>query len=151
MKINIVIIILLSLSSCTTMNSIKKIESPAKLASCPAKPNCVSSEAKDPSQKVEPYLLALSEEEAWKIIKEVVQSMPRTKIVEEGPGYIHAECRSLIFRFVDNLELLVKPGGEEIAVRSAAVTGYSDFGVNRRRVERLRKMLVEKGVVKKMP
>lgn len=127
------------------------MESNETLAPCPAKPNCVSSEAKDASQKIEPYLLAVSEEEAWKVIKETLKKMPRTKIVEEGPGYLHAECRSTVFRFVDNLELLAKPGGEVIAVRSASVTGYSDLGVNRRRVEKLRGLLTEKGILKKSP
>jgi len=131
------------------MTPTQSTKSDKTLAPCPDKPNCVSSEATDVSQKVEPYLLAVSEEEAWKVIKEVVEAMPRTKIVEEGPGYLHAECRSAVFRFVDNLELLAKPGGGEIAARSASVTGYSDFGVNRKRVERLRKLLIEKGVVKK--
>jgi uncharacterized protein (DUF1499 family) len=35
-----------------------------------------------------------------------------------------------------------------IAVRSAARLGYSDFGVNRRRIERLRARLARQGVVR---
>ena len=34
-----------------------------------------------------------------------------------------------------------------IAVRSAARLGYSDLGVNRRRIENLRALLVSQGIV----
>jgi uncharacterized protein (DUF1499 family) len=57
--------------------------------------------------------------------------------VESEERYLHAEVRSLVFRFVDDLEFLLQPDGL-IQVRSAARSGYSDLGVNRRRVERIR-------------
>ena len=62
----------------------------------------------------------------------------RIHLVKAETNYIHAEFRSLIFRFVDDVEFVFPPAEKIIHVKSASRTGYYDFGVNRRRVERLR-------------
>jgi uncharacterized protein (DUF1499 family) len=69
-------------------------------------------------------------------------------IVTDSAGYLHAECESAVFGFVDDLELHLRPDEGVIAVRSASRLGYSDVGANRRRVERLRAMLTRLGVVR---
>ncbi len=74
--------------------------------------------------------------------------LPRARIVEETEDYLHAECRSALFGFVDDLELQLRPSESIIAVRSASRLGYSDFGVNRRRVEALRESLAGRGVLR---
>jgi uncharacterized protein (DUF1499 family) len=68
--------------------------------------------------------------------------------VNETPGYLHAECRSALFGFVDDLELHLRVSEGVIAVRSASRLGYSDLGVNRRRVEILRTSLINRGMVR---
>src|SRR5262245_16626906 len=75
----------------------------AALAPCPDKPNCVSSLASDGTHRVEPF--ALAGDRGWAALRDAVAAMPRTTIVEERPGYLHAEARSRIMRFVDDLEL----------------------------------------------
>jgi uncharacterized protein (DUF1499 family) len=67
--------------------------------------------------------------------------MPRTRIVQREPGYLRAECRSALMGFVDDLELELRASEQLIAVRSASRLGWSDMGVNRRRVEELRRRL----------
>jgi uncharacterized protein (DUF1499 family) len=62
----------------------------------------------------------------------------RATIVEEKADYLHAEMRSLIFRFVDDVEFSLDADAGLINVRSASRVGYSDFGVNRRRMQRIR-------------
>ena len=57
-------------------------------------------------------------------------------------------CSSAVFGFVDDLELHLRRAENVIAARSAARLGYSDFGVNRRRVENLRSLLRQQGVVR---
>jgi uncharacterized protein (DUF1499 family) len=115
-------------------------------APCPDKPNCVSSLAPDEDHRVEPFALAGDPDAAWSALRAAVLAMPRTAIVEERPGYLHAESTSRIFRFVDDLEL--KRGeGERVDVRSASRTGYGDMGVNRERVEALRAAAAEAGAV----
>ena len=70
------------------------------------------------------------------------------KIISLTDEYIHAECTSAVFGFVDDLELHLRPQEKLIAVRSAARLGYSDLGVNRKRVESLRAALRERGVIR---
>jgi len=75
-------------------------------------------------------------------LHEQVAKLPRTIVVTEQPGYLHVECRSKLFGFVDDLEFQLRAEQGLIAVRSAARTGYYDFGVNRQRVEALRAALL---------
>jgi uncharacterized protein (DUF1499 family) len=77
-----------------------------------------------------------------------VSELSRTRIVTETADYLHAECRSALLGFVDDLELHLRPDEGIIAVRSASRLGYSDLGVNRRRVEGLRTSLIERGVLR---
>ena len=79
---------------------------------------------------------------------ELVSELPRTRIIKEGSGYLHAECQSALLGFVDDLELHLRSSEGVIAVRSASRLGYSDFGVNRRRVEALRSFFIDRGMVR---
>ena len=73
-------------------------------------------------------------------LREAVLTGKRVTIVEERPDYLHFEVRSLVFRFVDDVEFTLQAEQGLIQVRSSARVGYTDFGVNRRRVERIRKI-----------
>lgn len=112
------------------------------LPACPKTPNAVSSEADkaDALHFIEPISFSGDPAAAWARITEVVRQLPRTKVVESAESVLRAECRSLIFRFVDDLELRLRPDEGFIAVRAAARLGRHDFGVNRKRVETLRRM-----------
>jgi uncharacterized protein (DUF1499 family) len=117
-----------------------------RLAPCPESPNCVASDATDPEHAVAPLTFSGDPQVAWAAARAAVAALPRTTIADESPDYLHAECRSALFGFVDDLELLRRPDAGRIDVRSASRVGYSDLGVNRQRVERLREGLVEAGV-----
>ena len=110
-------------------------------AACPARPNCVCSDAIDPLHRISSLILRAPPALAWAAARAAVLSLPRTQIVSESDDYLHAECRSAVFGFVDDLELHLRPQSDSIAVRSASRLGYRDFGVNRQRVERLRVIL----------
>jgi len=114
---------------------------------CPDTPNCVSSLAKNLKSRVEPFRLKKDPKTIWDIVQKTVGSLPRTKIVSIDNTDIHAECRSMIFRFVDDLTLHLTSSKDIIHIRSASRTGYSDLGVNRRRVESLRKKLQHKDII----
>jgi uncharacterized protein (DUF1499 family) len=121
-----------------------------RLADCPFSPNCVCSDAADDARRVAPFRLAIPADEAWKAVREAVAALPRTHIVKRAGDYLHAECRSRLLGFVDDLELHLRAKGGphgSVAVRSAARLGYSDFGVNRARVEQLRADLIARGVI----
>jgi uncharacterized protein (DUF1499 family) len=78
--------------------------------------------------------------EAMARLTAILRSLPRTTIVAAEGGYLHAEVRSAVFRFVDDVEFLADDAANIIHVRSASRVGSADLGVNRRRVERIRKL-----------
>jgi uncharacterized protein (DUF1499 family) len=121
--------------------------SDAGLAACPSSPNCVSSDAPDAAHRVEAFALAAAPEAAWRVIREEVARLPRTTVIAETASYLHAECASALFGFVDDLEFQLRAPANIVAIRSASRLGYSDLGVNRKRVEGLREALRARGVV----
>jgi uncharacterized protein (DUF1499 family) len=77
-------------------------------------------------------------DDAMRRLQAIVRSMPQSRIVTADDRYLHAEFRSAAFGFVDDVEFLIDERAGVIHFRSAARIGYSDFGVNRRRMERIR-------------
>jgi len=116
-----------------------------KLAELPDTPNCVSTQTENPDQRMTPLAYAGSPEGALSKLREIVESMPRSRIVEQQDQYLRAEFRSAIFRFVDDVEFLIDPESEQIHFRSASRVGHSDMGVNRDRMERIRERMVQAG------
>ncbi|PKN70077.1 MAG: DUF1499 domain-containing protein [Deltaproteobacteria bacterium HGW-Deltaproteobacteria-12] len=110
------------------------------LKTCPHTPNCVSSQAGDPEHAIAPFLYSGGRAEAYARIKDIVGGMKRTKIVAEKEDYLHAEFKSLIFRFIDDVEFYFPEDQNIIHVRSASRVGHSDMGVNRKRVEEIRRI-----------
>jgi uncharacterized protein (DUF1499 family) len=108
------------------------------LAPCPSSPNCVSSQSTDKVHAVEPLPYSSSTPEAIANLKKIILHMERTKIVTETDNYLHAEFTSALWRFVDDAEFFFDDNAKLIQVRSASRLGYSDFGVNRKRVEAIR-------------
>ena len=119
------------------------------LAACPNRPNCICTDASDPLHKISPLVSNALPAQAWAAARAAVLSLPRTQIVSESDDYLHAECRSALFGFVDDLELHLRPQSGSIAVRSASRLGHRDFGVNRKRIEQLRTVLARQGVMKR--
>ncbi len=78
-------------------------------------------------------------DEAGKKIRSALLQQPRTQIVIDNGDYIHAESRSALFRFVDDVEIYIDAEQQVIHIRSASRVGRSDLGVNRQRVESIRK------------
>ena len=115
--------------------------SKVRLDPCPSSPNCVSTQAQDTSHAIEPFRYHKSRVEAKEALKEIVRSLPRTKLVEEDESYLHYEFTSLLFRFVDDVEFLFDDETKTIDFRSASRTGYGDLGVNRKRMEEVRELV----------
>lgn len=108
------------------------------LRPCPAKPNCVCSEDPREAARAAPLAFEGDPAEALRSLVALLREEPRVELVSVGDDYVHAIFRSRLFRFPDDVELRLDPAARVIHVRSAARLGYSDFGVNRRRVESLR-------------
>lgn len=113
------------------------------LAPCPDSPNCVSSLEKKGSRYVAPLDFTTDPKAAMDRLAAVISAMPGVKIEERGEGYIHATFTSKVFGFVDDLTARMDAPGHCIQVRSAARSGYYDFGVNKGRIEKIREAFNE--------
>ena len=108
------------------------------LVPCPKSPNCVASRAEGAEHRVEPLMLIGDPAQAIERLGSIIDALPGGRVVEATPPYLRAEFRSRLFRFVDDVELLVDPEAARIEIRSASRVGHSDLGVNRKRVEVIR-------------
>lgn len=123
-------------------------ERDGSLAPCPSTPNCVHTGLRHPEGTAPIYLIEeLPGTDLWASVTAVVEAMPRVRVVTVSDRYLHAEERTRLFRFIDDLELLRGEDGELI-VRSASRLGQGDLGVNGRRVERVRAALGDAGLVR---
>jgi uncharacterized protein (DUF1499 family) len=111
------------------------------LAPCGDQPNCVGSQGTDPGHQIEPLHIKGTMKEARRQVLDLLTSLPRTRLVTQRPDYLHVEFKSFVFGFVDDVEFQFVEGGNIIHVRSASRLGHSDLGVNRRRVEMIRRRL----------
>jgi len=116
-----------------------------KLAGCPSSPNCVSTESADVKHRINPLTFMGSLEDAREKLIRIVGQMPRTSLVTQSEKYLHFECRSRLFKFVDDLEFYIDAERKVIQIRSAARLGYSDLGVNRKRVAKIRQAFLRGG------
>lgn len=113
-----------------------------ELLPCPNTPNCVNSQINNKEEnQIAPitYLGTLVEAHARTVEK--LESEKRAKIRTIDSNYIHVEFTSAFFHFIDDVEfnfVELHSGKTVIHVRSASRIGYSDFGVNRKRIERIR-------------
>ncbi|MFN6570100.1 DUF1499 domain-containing protein [Dendronalium sp. ChiSLP03b] len=112
-----------------------------KLASCPNSPNCVSSQSLDTVHQIAPLNFTSTPEQAITKLKNIIQSLPKTKIISENGDYIYAEFKSALLGFVDDVEFYLDRNANVIQVRSASRLGQSDLGVNRKRIETIRAKL----------
>ena len=119
--------------------------SAGRLGPCPKKPNCVSSQAIDEAHRIAPISYAGRANETMARLKSILTAMPRVTVITESADYLHAECKSAVLGFVDDLELYVDRAANVVHVRSASRVGYSDLGVNRKRVEAIRSSLSSGG------
>jgi len=110
------------------------------LSRCSAKPNCVCSEyADDVDHYIDPIKLPQSIEiHDISIIAATIKDMGGI-LQHSKDNYIAATFSSSIFGFVDDLEIRIDPTQRFMHFRSASRVGYSDAGVNRKRIELLKK------------
>jgi len=109
-----------------------------RLAVCPDSPNCVSTQAEDREYWIEPLTYQGDSDTIIDTLEGIVRQQPRTRVIEKSPHYLHAEFRSAVFRFVDDVEFFVEADSGRVHFRSASRVGHSDMGVNRARMELIR-------------
>lgn len=110
-----------------------------KLAPCPKSPNCVVSQGQeDAEHTIAPLQYSGERSAAMAHLVDVINSMPRTTIIQQTEDYLYAEFTSQLMGFVDDVEFYFPTSESLIHVRSASRLGESDLGANRQRVEAIR-------------
>lgn len=99
------------------------------------RPNGICTYSDADGQSMQPLVLDHPPQQAIELLKQVVRQMPRSRIVTSTDDYLHAECRSLLWGFVDDVEFAIDETSKRIHFRSASRVGYSDLGINRKRME----------------
>lgn len=97
------------------------------LAPCPARPGCAR--------------LELPGQGGIQRAREALERLPRLRVVTATATYLHAEVRSRLFGFVDDVEIRWDGGTDRLELRSASRVGHSDLGANAARLERLRRTI----------
>ena len=159
-------VILLSAGAIGGMRAFNRLSSPpedlgvidGRLWAYSDSPNCVSSQAPTgDSHYIEPLKIKFDEyflggkrprlpdeihtyTHAIEKLAKIADGLPRSTICRISDDYLHVEFRSLVFGFVDDAEFVVDANDDTIHLRSASRFGYSDFGVNRKRIERIRQI-----------
>ena len=111
-----------------------------RLAPPKTTPNCVSSQAapSDAEHYIAPIPFKGDAAAAMAAVRRAVEGMRDATVVRQEGGYLYAEYRSKLMRFVDDVEFFHDDNAGPIHVRSASRLGRRDMGVNRARVESLR-------------
>ncbi|MCG7497626.1 DUF1499 domain-containing protein [Vibrio sp. Of7-15] len=112
---------------------------------CGEKPNCVSTLDNRDEFNIAPF--ELTPDATLEMLEQAALQLPGAKTAVKEKDYLRIECTSTILRFVDDLELKIE--GQQLIVRSESRTGYSDFGVNRKRAEQLRAELIKQNLIMK--
>ena len=102
------ILFLMITGGCSSLDA--KASETGLLPPCPLTPNCVSSQSKDSVQYIAPIEYSgMTRDEALNKMILLLESEKRVRIVKTDKGkfaYIHAEFRTLVFRFTDDVEFI---------------------------------------------
>lgn len=78
-------------------------------------------------------------------ISSIVEGMSGATIVERRGDYLYAQFTTRWLKFVDDTEFWFDAAHQVVQVRSASRIGRKDFGVNRARIEHIRRSLAGSG------
>ena len=115
-----------------------------RLAPPKRSPNSVSSQADcaDAEHYIAPIPFKGDAPAAMAVVRKAVEGMEGSTVIRQEAGYLYAEFRTRVMRFVDDVEFVFDGKAGLIHARSSSRLGRRDFGVNRARVEALRARIV---------
>ena len=116
-----------------------------KFHKCPKKPICVSTQASEDDEKhyISPIKLTTSVQEAMSKIISIINTLKRTKILEETENYLRVQFTTALFRFKDDVEFFIDEKEKLIHFRSQSRIGGYDWNANRNRMEKIRELYIE--------
>lgn len=109
-----------------------------QLKPAPSSPNCVNSQSASGYSKIAPLVFTGDGRAALSRLNALLATTPNAKIVDAQVNYLYAEFSTRFLGFVDDVEFYLDEKAGVIHVRSASRLGRKDFGVNRKRIERIR-------------
>jgi len=107
------------------------------LPPCSNKPNCVSSEV-NPEHAA--YVEPINAEITIRQLQTLIESLGG-QITSTDDTHLHAEFRTRLFGFTDDMLVVFDEPGNLFRIRSSSRVGHSDLGANRKRVEALRQRI----------
>lgn len=110
------------------------------LAPCRERPNCVCTDHAG-ANYMDPIPL---EDSVHNLFRDSAEALNGCQVVDSNDNYLRLECKTPFFNFIDDVELFHDTDKEIIRFRSASRLGYYDFGVNRKRMEKLKDWLENK-------
>lgn len=119
--------------------------SAGQFSPCPASPNCVSSFA-NPDDEKHYFAPIVVKPSSFKggVLEVIVQKATKVlgcTVSKKTESYLHAECKSKLMGFVDDLQVFYEPSKSMLYFKSASRVGYSDLGVNNKRLQKLQAAL----------
>ena len=102
------------------------------------KPNCVSTLNTEDGFKANPIVFSGDAASAVAKLKVAIQTEPNVEVVFENVQQIEVTFKTALFGFRDDARFAVNSAANHIEFSSASRVGYSDLGVNRKRMERIR-------------
>ncbi len=115
-----------------------------QLLSCPASPNCISSEDPvDLEHYITPVELPGGFETAILPVCEIIINDMGGVIQHLNNDYLAATFSSPVLGFVDDFEIRIDQQTLKLHLRSASRVGHSDFGINRKRAALFKLLLIQ--------
>lgn len=111
-----------------------------KLSACKGAWNCAITQEVDKETPTDnPLYYTMNHHEAFEQLKKIILDFPRADIISQTDEYIHATFTSKFFRFIDDIECYLPKNKKVIHFRSASRSGFYDFGVNKNRINSIKK------------
>lgn len=108
----------------------KQTDHPHPFEPCPSSPNCI----------IHSVEYDIPQSKAYSVVVEAIKKMEPYKLSEDSENYrIDAVFRIPLFGFKDDVEIALQIVGKlksVVHIKSSSRVGYSDLGVNSRRVKR---------------
>ena len=74
-------------------------------------------------------------------LRALIKASPGAVVVKAEPDYLYVQYTTRWMKFVDDAEFWFDPAAQKVQVRSASRLGDGDLGVNRARIEDLRRRM----------
>ena len=114
-----------------------------KLKECPATPNCVSTQATDPTKLMPPIPFSIERSEVIATVAGYIDGVRHTKIIEQDSNYLAVVFRTSLIGYPDDVEFTIDKEKDLLHFRSASRLGYSDLGTNCKRMTKLSDALTD--------